>query len=313
MAWWNFPLEATVRGVRYFPTRVLMPAWATVESQSEGERRFSLERPDIRLVSTEFNPEVMRLSRSPLFPHLPVALDSLDLHSRIEREAPVDGVEIVGWMQRSAADNAIITARMEEYNRYSTFVGSAGDPYIPGLRVSDIYFARVQGYDVARAGRADLVTPRGTVAVSVGGGRTLIGSDFLAWGGVSHTDGIQYCAQALKWLRLAGTPITTSIGFPSYAGIPAPNFFTQEPDEESTRTRVTMRLSSDAPQTVHVAFRSPEDYTRVIDEADLPLRAGESEVSFIVASYPSVPVTVLHAQPGSGKKTVLMEYRAEAM
>jgi len=311
---WNFPLERRNReGKLYFPTRALLPPWTTREAQAEGERRLEIGEIRISLVSSKFDIEELKLSRSSLFPHLPVALDSLDIQSTIEHEAPVDNVEIVEWMHDSAADNAILTARIEEYNKYSRIAGKCGDGYVPGVRVSDIYFAKTDGYTVARERKGTLVTPRGRVTIPLGGGNTFIASDLLAWGGIRSTSGIQYSCQALKWEQLAATPITSSIAFPSYAGIAAPNFFLQKPDKEGKRVRVSLTIASDKSQSMPISYRSPSDYTKVIDSTTLSLDKGVSEISFVVASYPSVPAVVLYAAPVSGTKTVLREYRAEVI
>lgn len=311
---WNFPLERrTKEGILYFPTRALLPPWATVETQAEGERRFDLGEIRVSKISPKFDIEELKLSRSSLFPHLPFALDSLDIQSMIEREAPVDDVEVVGWMHESAADSTILTARLEEYNKYSQISGACGDGYIPGVRVSDIHFARTSGYTVASDRRGTLVTPRGRVAIPLGGGNTLIAPDLLAWGGIRDVSGIQYSCQGLKWERLAATPITSSIGFPSYAGVVAPNFFLQRPDEEGSRARISLTMASDKGQRFPISYRSASDYTKVIDSTTLSLDPGVSEISFIVASYPAVPTVVLHADPVSGIKTVINEYRVEAV
>jgi len=290
-----------------------MPAWVTPQNQAEGERRFRLGRPDIRLVTSKFDLPEFRLSKSPLFPDLPVALDSVELKPQIEQMAPVDRVEIVEWMHESAADNAITSARLAEYNRYSYIAGTCGDGYIPGVRVANISFQRVDGYTVSRNGYCNLLTPYGTFSVPLRGGRTVIQPDFLAWGGIKGTSWIQYYSQALQWVRLARTPITSDVGFISYGGIAAPHFFAQTPDEESERVRVTMRIASNKDQRIALAYRSPSNYTRVIDQQTLDLRQGENEISFIVASYPSVPVVALHSQPSNYTQTVLREYRAEAI
>ena len=311
---WNFPLERRNRkGKLYFPTRALLPPWTTRAAQAEGERRFDLGEIRVSKLSPKFDIEELKLCRSSLFPHLPAALNSLDIQSTIEHEVPVDNVEIVGWMHDSAADNAILTARMEEYNKYSQIVGRSGDGYIPGVRVSDIYFAKTRGYTVASERKGTLVTPRGRITIPLGGGNTLIASDLLAWGGIRSTSWIQYSCQALKWLRLAATPITSSIGFPSFAGIVAPNFFLQKPDEEGKRARTSITMASNKSRRIPIVYRSSSDYTKVVDRASLPLDSGVNEISFIVASYPSVPTVVLHVKPEPETELVLREYRVEVL
>ncbi|MBW2632287.1 MAG: hypothetical protein JRC90_11140 [Deltaproteobacteria bacterium] len=311
---WNFPLERRNRkGKLYFPTRALLPPWTTRAAQAEGERRFEIGEIRISRLTPKFDIEELGLTRSSLFPHLPAVLNSRDIRPLIEREAPVDNVEVVGWMHDSAADNAILTARIDEYNKYSQLAGACGDGYIPGVRVSDIHFSRTNGYTVASNRRGLLVSPAGRVSVPVGGGNTLITPDLLGWGGIKGTSGIQYMAQALKWIRLAETPITSSIGFPSFAGIVAPNFFLQKPDEEGKRARTILTMASDKSRRIPIVYRSSSDYTKVVDRTSLPLDSGVNEISFIVASYPSVPTVVLHVKPEPGTGLVLREYRVEVL
>lgn len=313
---WNFPGEVkNEKGVVYYPTRAIMPEWATAAKQEEGERRFSIGELVLSKISSKFDISEIGLSPSPLFPELPIALDSSSLLPAIKSAIPVDRVEIVEWMQISAADNAILTARMEEYNKHSRLDGAVGDPYIPGVRVSDVSFVSRAREAVASMGYAELASPRENLRIIPGSGKTLISPDFLAWGGLGTlpTSGIQWDGKLLKWRDLAATPIDSPIGFPSYSGITAPNFFLQSPEEEVSRTRVSQIVGSDKDQRMPISFRSPSNYTKIVDEDTIHLDKGVTEISYVIASYPSVPPVVFHAQPENGCATTLNEYRMEAI
>jgi len=319
---WNFPGKLkNEKGVVYYPTRVKMPEWATVAKQEEGERRFSFGELVLSKITPKFDIGEISLLPSPLFPELPLALDSFNLLPAIKSAMPVDRVEIVEWMQHSAADNAILTARMEEYNKYSRMDGAVGDPYIPGVRVSDVCFISRDMPETRSLGYGEMNTPRGNIRIPTESGKTLIASDFLAWGGVgpvpdpsiAEFQDIQWDGKLLKWRELARTPISSAIGFPSYRGIVAPNFFMQTPEEESSRVRVSQIIASDKDQRIPISFRSPSNYTNVIDEDTIHLNKGITEISYVIASYPSVPPVVFHAQPENGCATALNEYYVEAI
>lgn len=311
---WNFPAKRkNAEGVVYYPTRAILPEWATAAKQEEGEKRISFGELILSKISTKFDLGEIGLLKSPLFPELPLALDSSSLLPLIKSAMPVDDVEIVDWMQHSTADNAILTARMDEYNKHSRIDGVAGDPYIPGVRVSDIYFISRPRADVVSRGYGELASPRGNLRIIPGSGETLITPDLLAWGGVKPfpTEGIQWTGELLKWRELAKTPITTPIGFPSFEGIATPNFFLQAPEEESGRVRISQIIASDKEQRIPISFRSPSNYTKVIDESTIRLDKGITEISYVIASYPSVPPVVFQAQPGKGCTTTLNEYHVE--
>lgn len=312
---WNFPTKLKNRkGIVYFPTRALLPEWTTAKKQEEGEKKFSLGDVRVSRISTKFDISEMKLSKSSLFPELPSALDSLSLLPLIKRDVPVDDVEVVGWMQEAASDHAILTARMDEYNKYSRMDVATGDGYIPGVRTSNTHFVSRSRSATASLGYAEMATPRGNTRIVPGTGGTLIAPDLLAWAGVKPLSGsgVQWTGELIDWRTLARTPITRDVGFPSFRGIVAPNFFLQVPEDETDRARVSFVLSSDKGQSMPVVFRSSSNYTKVIDKTSIRLDPGVSEVSYIVAAYPSVPTVVLHADPESGCQTVLNEYRVEA-
>ncbi|GAI12252.1 unnamed protein product, partial [marine sediment metagenome] len=75
-------------------------------------------------------------------------------------------MEIVEWMQISAVENITLQARIAEYNRLGSELDArSGDPFIPGVAVSDIRFEKVLGSTVRTQGFGIAATPRGTFNV----------------------------------------------------------------------------------------------------------------------------------------------------
>lgn len=309
--WFNFPLElVAATGELYRPTRVSLPAWITPTAQAEAERNHSISGIVTRWIEREFDLARLDLARSPLFPHLPLALDAEELLPTIKAEVPVDEVEVVDWMHNSTADQSVLSARVAEYNRHSRVIASGGDGMIPGVRCEGMSIRGTRGSVVASRGSFPVRTPIGSFTIPIRGG-SMIGPNFLAWAaGIGRYFGYQWSAKLMKWLDLAETPITRGIGFPSFTGAVAPNFFVQEPNREASRVRNRIRIASDRDQRLHLVFRSPSDYTRVIDEADVDVGRGTTDIEYTIASYPSVPIAVNQIAPTGG--TVLRRYESEA-
>ncbi|GAH75660.1 unnamed protein product, partial [marine sediment metagenome] len=119
---------------RFYPTTVRLPVWCRGLSLGSALKNISIGDITVRRISTVFDKE-KGLSRSLLFPQFPPGLNPLDLGERIREEAPIDGAEIVEWMQLAAAENAVLDARCMEYNRLgSQLVSKSGDAYIPVSR-----------------------------------------------------------------------------------------------------------------------------------------------------------------------------------
>ena len=244
------------------------------------------------------------------FPKVEPTLDFEKVLSFFRQEAPVDNKEIVEWMQESAAVNALLDQRMEEYNRYSNMVSASGDANIPGVYVDDIRFKRETGWTVYRRGYAYVYSPPvGTVRVDNRSGRTIIARNYLAWAGVRANNTYQWNGLLAKWRSLARTPIRSTIGFINFYGIIAPHFFVQEPSNRTESIESTIVISSSEEQEVTLTFRDPNDYTRVLDEAKINVGAGVYEIRYANASYPAVPPVVVEVQPQ--KPTALRSFTVE--
>ena len=297
-----------MRLLRYHPTTCALPEWADRRVMTEGVRRFRFEPPRVEHITEVFDIERIGLEPSPLFPRFGKALDSRDVIGRVAEEYPVDGEEIVSWMHEATAANVVASAREVEFNKHSLYVSRSGDPYIPGVRLSGLYFTSTSGYRVRSLGYGRVVSPAGRINVPLGRGRDLITRDFLGWSAVGpSTFGIQW-AGFLSQVRRLPNLITNPTGFLSYLGRVAPIYVTQEPPEEAERATVNIDLDSDMPQTMHFTFRDPENYTEVVDEGDVAIPRGQSRLSFPIASYPAVPPLVVQQQPRNGSRTVLERF-----
>ena len=280
---------------RFYPTTVYLPLWARGLSLRTALVQFRVTDISVKQVdpvfSIEKKPARTRLNivRPRLFPRLPAALDSEDYLDRIRAEAPVDGTEIVGWMQRCAANNAIISARVEEYN--------------PGCSVEDIQFRSERGRDVSNRGYGIVETPRGNFRVDAGGKGDGVFRDLLSWGGIDWVGYTQWTGTLLKWKSLATTPIRDAIGFPSFSGLSAPQYVVLQPSRPALRMSVNQSFTTNKPQRIYITWRDPNDFTRILARDWIDIPEGTSELSYRVISFPYVPPTVYHMQPENETKT----------
>ena len=291
-------------GRRFYPTQIRLPTWALGLSIRPMIRGFSVQNLTVRSIDHEFNLDRIpakterNLMRSKVFPHLPPALDSRAYKRQIEAEYPIDGREIVSWMQLSAADNAVLDARCEEYNRLgSQLVSVSDDPYIPGTVIEDINFLGEKGSAVSTKGYGTARTPRGDFRVSAGGKGDGIFSNLLTWGSAPWVGLSQWVGNLLKWKSLANSPITSAVGFPNTRGLSAPQYVVLQPSRPALRVNVEQGFTSDKDQRLALTWRDPANFTRPLayDWADIP--AGTSVLSYNVTSFPYVPPVVYHMQP----------------
>jgi len=221
--------------------------------------------------------------------------------------APVDGVDIVSWMQESFATNAIIFATMEDYNRLgSELVGSSGDPYIPGVSLSNNYYWRSErNSEVKSRGTAYVVTPVGTYSVRANTPTTIAKRDFLGW--AAWRPGryaLQWVGTLLWWKSLASRPIDQRVRFVEFHNMTAPQFFRCPPNLPLVNI-VRVGLTSEASQTVTITGRSPTDYGNVMFSFKQDIPAGSSEIVYRVFGLRWWTDHVLEIQPQHGVGTVL--------
>jgi hypothetical protein len=302
-------LRAEEMAEKAFPTTLRMPVWARPLIAKRAASRIRIADATVKRISDVFDLE-RGLLRSPLAPHLRPALDPGNILSVIQTEAPVDGTEIVGWMQISAVDNIVMQARILEYNRAgSQIVGNSGDPWIPGVAVEDVRFVRKTGGDVESDGFAVVTTPRGNFDVPSLGKRPGVFRDLISWGSNDWLGKAQWTGNLLKWKDLLETPIRDVVGFfRDNRGNVAPHFFVQMPPRPSLTALVRQVFSSDRDQTIGINFRDPTDYSRIVGSRDVAIVAGTTEVSFTVSAFPYVPPLVVEIQPQDATQTKLEEY-----
>ena len=306
------PTRIMIEGRRFYPTEITLPVWARSRIMTS-LARFKIQ--DIRVNLLADKPDLRELLRPSFAPHLPATLNPREYLTIAKEIAPVDGVEIVEWMQGSFADNAIISSRIDEYNRLgSQVVGFSGDPFYPGVIVEDCGFSSELGRDISARGYAIGITPRGNFRVDVGGKAVGAARDLLTWGGVPWSGYTQWIGALLKWKSLASTPIASTIGFPATLNpvtrgfLSAPQFVVLSPSRPALRVNVSEVFSCGEAERLEVTYRDPNDYTRVLARDWIDLPAGQSELSYSVISFPYVPPVVHEMQPEDNKTTALNRF-----
>jgi hypothetical protein len=294
--------------VRFYPTTVRLPFWVRGLSLGVAVERLRVGELTVRRLSSEFS--LRGLSVSPLFPKFKVALDPNEVLPEVERYAVVDGVEVVEWMHVATAENAVMQARINEYNLLgSQMVGQSGDPYVPGVQVEDIKYSSELGATVSARGYGVAITPAGNFNVPSLRKAVGIFKNLLSWGSISAVYGAQWIGNLLKWKSLASTPINQVVGFYMDArGNVAPQFFLQSPPAPRLTATVRVVLECNSKQTVTINFRDPSDYTRVVASRSADVPDGQSEITFTLTSFPYVPPLVSEVQPQDSVQTKLDSY-----
>jgi hypothetical protein len=273
--------------------------------------RLRISEPGVKTISREFNLE-RGLVRSFYKPELKISLDPMDLIETVKKEWPVDGVDVVEWMQISTVEMAVLQARLLEYNRLgSEVVGSATDPRYPGLVVEDCKIKDDWGSDVKRRGYGIGMTPRGNFNIPYPGKADGVFRDVITVGLASYASaaGCQWTASLLKWKSLAETPIRQTVGFyRDSRGNVAPNFFLQIPARPALSVTVTQRFSSDKDQTLNISFRDPTDYSKTVGSKSVDIASGESEVTYTVSAFPYCPPLICEIGPKDNTQIKLESY-----
>lgn len=295
---------------RVYPTTLRMPIWARPLAITQAISTLRISEIEVKQISDIFEKEA-GLLRPLALPDLPPAFDPREYFEEVQTAAPVDGTEVVDWMQVSAVENAVLSARMAEYNRLgSQMVARSGDGYVPGVYADDCFIYRIQtGADVASAGYGIARTPRGNFQFPHLGGSTGIFRDLISWASESRPGGIQWNASLIKWKSLAETPIGETVGFyRDWMGNSAPNFFVQKPTRPKLSVTVRQRFSSSDPQTLGIIFREPSNYSQNVGTKSVAIAAGTHDVSYTVSAFPFVPPLVAEIQGANGVDLKLDAY-----
>lgn len=245
------------------------------------------------------------LRRSEIIPWVPVAINSSLLRPVIVERAPLSE-DIVEWMRWAAADIAVLDGMCLEYNRLgSELVSASGDGYIPGVRAGRVYAVSEPAGVVRSRGAARIATPDGEFQVPVNGKATFARGGTLAWAALPRVYSLQWDVALLWWRELARVPVRERVRFASVRGLVAPNFFAVPSSVAPIRV-LRIGITSDSNQVIVIRGRGVEgEYERVLFERESELRAGESEITLTVTSFPTVPAFTLEIQPADNTQTVL--------
>jgi len=273
-------------------------------------RFYPVSEPRVRVISREFIKE-RGLVRSLYMPEFRPTLNPADILERLRAEVTPNGVDVVEWMLLAAAENAVLSARVEEYNRLgSELISGSTDSYIPGLIVEDCRIRKEDVSTVRRRGYAIAETPRGNFNIPLLGKSPGIFRDLITWASMYYLGPfVQHNESLLKWKSLAETPIRQTVGFyRDIRGNSAPNFFVQRPTRPALTVRVRQRFSTDEDQTLTINFRDPTNYTRVVGSRSVDIARGESEVTYTVSAFPYCPPVIAEIQPEDNTQTKLEEF-----
>jgi hypothetical protein len=266
----------------------------------------SITRVGVKLVSPKVD-LLSGLARPLTLAWVANVIDSSMAREQISRDVPVDGIEVVEWMQFAAADNAVLEAMEIEYNRLgSEVVTGSGDAYIPGVRVGDLRGESVSGYTVSSRGYGVVITPYGSYNVPVNGKTTIAVRDLLAWATIPWAGGVQWGLTLIQWRDLATLPVRQRVRFVSSNGLVAPQFFSYVARLPLPLVTFRIRITSDKEQEVTLRGRGIKgSYETVIYETKFNIESGENEVVCNVVGVPFVQSHTVEIQPSDRVQTVL--------
>lgn len=301
-------------GVRYTTARMELPSWVTRDTMTEGVDGVS-SSIDISVERISSARPLSALRNSPLFPDVSKEFRAENLIDEFKQRSPSDGVEIVDWMHRSAAEAAVLSGWESEYNENSQVTTASGDPTAPHdiIGVSDFNFDPTPGRNVASSGSATMRTPDGNVEIANNNSKVVFNEDNIGWGGVDADDSYQWNGKVAQFKEIAQTPIENSVRFPDFGGYTIPNIINQAPPDSSSQVEVGLAISSRQQQDMNIAFRDPNDYTRSVAEGTVTVPEGTSNVQFNISSTPEVPPLLTSVQPAnSGSVQSVESYSVEA-
>lgn len=267
------------------------------------KREIKLRRPLVDIPEPEFR---RGLAASPTFPWLPTRVSSEEVLPVIQTQSPIDGREIVEWMQLAAAEGAILDQACEDYNRLgSLLISSANDPYLPGMRLGDLSVKSITGSNVVSAGGATVMTPSGNFNVPMGGKALGVFPDILAWARLAWAGSVQWILSLLQWRDLASIPIDQRVRFANLSGAVAPQFFNVSSMFPPPVMVMHLGFTSNRSQKVGICGRSQGDYTSQLFSDTLDVPAGESTLDYVLIGGLPINSFVLHMQPEDGSETIL--------
>jgi len=298
-------------GLGYKPTRMAVPSWSDQSSLDRSISSFTSGELSLNRVSDSRPLSVLR--QSPLFPDFSKQFKSDELMEEVKEAIPSSNPEIREWMQTSTAEAAVLDGWASEYGENSEVRVNTGDPANPGLRVQDMSFPSIRGRDIGNSVTA--TTPVGNYQVPAEGSKLMVGDDFIGWGACSNARGYQWNGKLAQYVEIASTPVDNTVRFPNVGGGVLPNFFNQVPETSTERAKVSFEITSNGREDVDVIFRSPVEYTSIMDESSITVDGGVTNVSFVIASTPEVPPILTQLQPTSTNSDVqaVSNYTVEAI
>jgi hypothetical protein len=237
-------------------------------------------------------------------------VSSLEALEAIRAAAPLDGVEIVGWMQDCAAINAALYGMMEDYNRLrprlspQALIVNSNDGYIPGVAISnDFAFQSIKASEALSRGNVILMTPTGTITMPVNSSQTIIGPNFLGWAANFGFESLQWRGVLANWQELASKPVTQGVRCANAGGFVSPMFF--DCPGGLVRNVTTVTVTSDKPQTITFTGLAPYDYTVKMFEFTQPIEEGQTEITYRVFGLPRATHHVLQITPENNTQTII--------
>ena len=305
----NNPLtRVNTNGVRYRTTRMRLPSWVDRDTMTEGIDSFSPSFDiNIERISSARPLDILR--DSPIFPELSNEFRAPNLLEEVKNKAPADGEEVVGWMQNTAADAAVMSSWADAYGQNSAVDIGSGDPTAPHdiIGVSDYTFEPTVGRNVASSGSATFRTPQGDVSIANKSSKLVAGSDSIGWGSVDANSGsYQWEGKAAQFKDIAETPIDNPLPFPEVGGSrnKIPNIINQAPPERSEQAKVNFNISANSEKRMNFKLRNPNDYTDVLTENTLTVPEGTSQIDFNISSTPAVPPIITEVSPETNTQSI---------
>ncbi len=246
-------------------------------------------------------------------------IDKDKLVEIIRKAVPSDKKEIADWMHDAMADNILINFITENYNQSnnSYIIAASGDGFIPGVGVDSLRFISEISDAVERSGFARLILPdRTRVTVPWNGGKTIIKNKLLGYAHAGGKCGCQWNAKIFKWKSLANTLLNpvrnlVCLNFGGIDGI-LPQFFEQVTRYSSKIINVTANIWSKVDQRIHLLWRDPRDYTKIVHRDFVDVNAGLNQINASFGSYPHVPPLVCHVSPEKDK-CAIRDYGVEVV
>jgi len=263
-----------------------------------------VEVRSVRRIAT-FRPEaVLVLPRPRLLQWVRPCTTTEEAVEVVAREAPL-GPDVVEWMQHAAAANAVLDVYAQQLEACSATGGElrwgSGDPFIPGVRVDDEFYAVSEPWRaVNERGFGRVRTPCGEQRVPVGGKALLVCPNFLGWGVLPGGWTVQWLLTLLRWVRLPRLPLTRRVTVPVVHGRTAPFFAEYVPRAPLPLATLRLVVGSERPQTLVLRGRSANNYAAVLWEQRVDVDEGEHEVLLTLFQLPYVASQVLEIQGRDG-------------